>query len=150
MGLAIESPMARNSSASASASARSQIRTGGVISRTEDGAPTESPPALWGRLWEHRWPEGICRTSHAELTELERLATGLGLADLTVRIERYLATDTDRLVQDMHPLHWFLQDVNRCRTPLAATRTSPRRAAMEQAAAAVIAAANRGEIKAIP
>ena len=47
-GPAIDLPMAKHSSASASASAseRSQIRTGGVLRRTEDGAPTGiSPPA---------------------------------------------------------------------------------------------------------
>ena len=46
-GPAIDLPMAKHSPASASASAseRSLIRTGGVISRTEDGAPTGvSPP----------------------------------------------------------------------------------------------------------
>ena len=150
LGAGLKQTGSKREPQSQSQSPGSQIRTGGVISRTEDGPNTESPPALWRQLWERRWPEGICRTSHAELTELERLVVQLGAADVTARIGRYLATDRDRLVQDMHPLHWFLQDVNRYRTPSAATRKSPRRAAMEQAAAAVIAAANRGEIKAIP
>ena len=91
---------------------RSQIRTGGVLSRTEDGADTESPPALWRRLWDARWPEGICRTSHAELTELERLAAQLGSAELTARIERYVATDDTWLVDHKHPLGTFLRQIN--------------------------------------
>ena len=118
-GPAIDLPMAKHSPASASASAsaseRSQIRTGGVISRTEDGAPTESPPALWRRLWEHRWPEGICRTSHAELTELERLVAQFGAVDVTARIGRYLARLDAELVRRMHPLGIFLQQVNEYR-----------------------------------
>ena len=117
---AIDLPMAKHSSASASASAsaseRSQIRTGGVISRTEDGADTEeSPPALWRRLWEHRWPEGICRTSHAELTELERLVAQFGAVDVTARIGRYLARPDAELVRRMHPLGIFLHQVNEYR-----------------------------------
>ena len=92
---------------------RSQIRTGGVLRRTEDGADTEeSPPALWRRLWEARWPEGICRTSQAELTELERLVAQLGSAELTARIERYVATDDTWLVDHKHPLGTFLRQIN--------------------------------------
>ena len=95
---------------------RSQIRTGGVLSRTEDGADTEeSPPALWRRLWEHRWPEGICRTSHAELTELERLVAQLGKAEIAARIGRYLARPDAELVRRMHPLGIFLHQVNEYR-----------------------------------
>ena len=86
-----------------------------MISRTEDGPNTESPPALWGRLWEHRWPEGICRTSHAELTELERLVTQFGAVDVTARIGRYLARADAELVRRMHPLGIFLQQVNEYR-----------------------------------
>ena len=94
---------------------RSLIRTGGVISRTEEGANTESPPALWRQLWERRWPEGICRTSHAELTGLERLVAQLGAADMTARIGRYLARLDAELVRRMHPLGIFLQQVNEYR-----------------------------------
>ena len=94
---------------------RSQIRTGGVISRTEDGATTEHPPALWRRLWEHRWPDGIYRTSARDLAELERLVAQFGAVDVTARIGRYLARPDAELVRRMHPLGIFLQQVNEYR-----------------------------------
>ena len=97
---------------------RSQIRTGGVLSRTEDGADTEEPPpALWRRLWDARWPEGICRTSHAELTELERLAVDLGRAEVVARVGRYFATSDDWLLEHKHPLRTFLRQINSYETP---------------------------------
>ena len=98
---------------------RSQIRTEGVISRTEDGADTEeSPPALWRRLWDARWPEGICRTSHAEMTELERLAVDLGRAEVVARVGRYFATSDDWLLEHKHPLRTFLRQINSYETPV--------------------------------
>ena len=94
---------------------RSQIRTEGVISRTEDGADTEHPPALWRQLWERRWPDGICRTSARDLAELERLVAQLGKAEIAARIGRYLARPDAELVRRMHPLGIFLQQVNEYR-----------------------------------
>ena len=105
-------PRSQQETTTTTTTTRSQIRTEGVISRTEDGADTEHPPALWRRLWEARWPEGICRTSQAELTELERLAAQLGSAELTARIERYVATDDTWLVDHKHPLGTFLRQIN--------------------------------------
>ena len=118
MNLDTNQKIPRSQQETTTTTTKQQIRTGGVISRTEDGAPTEeSPPALWRRLWEARWPDGICRTSHAELTELERLAVDLGCAELAARVGRYLATDDDWLLKRKHPLRTFLRQINSYETP---------------------------------
>ena len=43
---------------------------------------------------------------------MERLAAQLGSAELTARIERYVATDDTWLVDHKHPLGTFLRQIN--------------------------------------
>ena len=108
-------PRSQQETTTTTTTTEQQIRTGGVLSRTEDGPNTEHPPALWRQLWERRWPDGICRTSARDLAELERLVAQFGAVDVTARIGRYLARPDAELVRRMHPLGIFLQQVNEYR-----------------------------------
>ena len=80
---------------------------------TNGTAKSAAPLAAvaWREKWDARWPNEILRASQIEWGQLHEDAKTLGLDELGARMDRYLASESDWLIEHKHPLRAFVKDI---------------------------------------